>query len=153
MKHLFFIVGLLFSINANAQWCDCCDANSGGAEPTITKIFEERIQPFALGFGYNNSVEGQVGATVTNLSNGRYRVTFTNPHPNGALYDVVFGSEEDANRDNPKQAVERGSKTATGFIFMNTVDDNGATADIYDPSGWSFVVHYQTQILTDVTID
>lgn len=114
-----------------------------------TTIAEKVVVGHASAFGYNNAVEGTRLCTVQNLSNGRFRVTFDSPHPDGARYEVLDGSEEDANRDNPKTPVERGSKTANGFIFMVTIDDNGGTADVYDAAGWSFQVSKTLVVLTE----
>lgn len=79
--------------------------------------------------------------TINRAAAGRYDVTFTRPHPNGADYSVIASGEEDAgNRDNPKVTVVRGSRTANGFRVMVTVDDNGGSADTYVDDEFSFVV-------------
>lgn len=124
---------------------------SSGNSVTLNKTFEDERIVFAEGYGYNNTTEGTYRATVTNTANGIYSVSFSSPHPDGANYGIEYGAEEDANRDVPKVWTRRGTKTANGFEFEVTIDDNGQGADTRNDAGWSFVVHYDSSFLKDVT--
>ena len=132
-------------IKDNMPKCHC------HTNPSFTLVTEQVIVGHASGYGYNNAVEGTRFATVTNTGVGQYTVVFDADHPDGANYEVVFGAEEDAARDVPKVSVVRGSKAATGFDFIVTGDDNGGTADTFDPAGWSFNVLKTVSIVTGVS--
>lgn len=149
----------------------CCESSGGGSiswndiqdipsdiadgddNTTYSFTSEELSHNWAEARGYNNAVEYQRQATVTNISNGLFNVIFNAPHPDGTRYTVTWGAEEDANRDVPKQHIVRGTQTANGFQFYNTVDDNGGTADIPDPSGWHFQVSGLIPVITTAIED
>lgn len=127
---------------------NCCN-NGSTANISVTK---EDYSPICYeAKGYNDAVEFQREVSVTNTGVGTFAVTFANAHPNGVDYTVTWGAEEDGNGDVPKQHIVRGTQTATGFTFRNTVDDNGTANDINNTnSGWHFQIPCQVEFVTDV---
>ncbi|MFV0564249.1 MAG: hypothetical protein ACK5NB_00290 [Flavobacteriaceae bacterium] len=93
-------------------------------------------------------------ATVTRNSTGRYTVTFTNAHPNGVNYDVVFGTHESfSSRDTKDATVIEGSQTANGFEVYVSTGDNGATADVLRDANWSFQVSGTKEVITNIQMN
>lgn len=89
--------------------------------------------------------------TVTRTNIGRYTVSMP-AHPDGANYEILFGQDEDANRDVPKVHVVEGSRTATGFLVEVTVDDNGGAEDTYSDEPFSVEVLKTQTVITSVTL-
>lgn len=93
-----------------------------------------------------------INSSVTRTGTGRYSVTFTAAHPNGANYDVVFGTEESGTvRDTNDVSLVEGTRTATGFDVYVSTGDNGATADVLRDAGWSFQVSDTKEVITNIT--
>lgn len=134
LKRILLIasVCLPFALKGQA-FKTCCPQN-------ITVDSAEVIVGHASGYQSTNTTIQSRNASITRTAVGRYTVIFFTPHPDGSNYEVLFGSEEDGNRDIPKQAVIEGTRTANGFQMTNTVDDNGGGADVYNDEPWSFFV-------------
>lgn len=103
---------------------------------------EERRIPHFEGGSTNGLQDGMWNrnATTTIDAAGLATVVFDMPHPDGVEYHIdIEASEPIGTRDNPKETVVEGSKTANGFQLMLTVDDNGGTADPFStqPFSWS----------------
>lgn len=111
------------------------------------------VEKFAGG-STNGAAGGAWGrnATVTRTGTGQWTVVFASAHPDGVNYHVSFSSEEPANtRDQPKVTIDQGSKTANGFTFAITQDDNGGTADTYVDQPWTFGVTCPETVLVPPT--
>lgn len=68
--------------------------------------------------------------TIARLGVGRWRATFTNPHPDGVNYHPTLTVSEPLNRRDARDIqVVDGTKAATGFDYMITTGDNGGAAD------------------------
>ena len=101
--------------------------------------------------GVNGSAIWARNSTVTRTGEGLYTVVFDSSHPDGINYHVsLSGSEDVANRDNPKVTLVYPTKTANGFDLMVTVDDNGTGADPLEDNGWSYGVDSPLTVITNV---
>lgn len=130
----------------------CVEQLKSAVDPVLTVTRTPEIEVFASGRQNVTVTTIARNSTITRTAAGRYTVAFTSAHPDGANYEVLFGVEEDANRDIPKASVIDGSKTATGFNMTLTVDDNGGAADGYNDEPWSFAVLYEGDEITDVVL-
>ncbi len=131
------------------------DLNLGGAgytlDLTMKTIYEEQVAGGAL--NVNGTQLWERNSTVTRLGEGRYRVVFNTVHPDGVEYHIsVSGREDIVNRDNPKVTVVEGTKTASGFDIMVTVDDNGTGADIFEDNPWTFGVRWPCQVVENAVL-
>lgn len=129
------------------QLCElqkCVDELKGAPDCSTVIEKDACLVPFAA----VNSNGTTFNATVTNTSLGQYSITFNSPHPDGANFIWSSGGAEDGNRDNPKVTLVEGTQSATGVDVMVTVDDNGAAADSYNDSNFSFIVYYEKEIIT-----
>lgn len=119
---------------------------------SLTVTREDEIEVWASGKQSTGSTIIARNCNIVRTAVGRYTVTFTAPHPDGAAYEVLFGQDEDAARDIPKAAVVDGTQAATGFNMTLTVDDNGGAADTYNDEPFSFAVLYLGDEITDVVL-
>lgn len=119
--------------------------------PAIDVTQESIVAVYASGKQSLNTTVQARNATIARNAAGRYTVTFP-AHPDGAAYEVLFGVDEDANRDVPKVSVVDGTQTSTGFDVVVTVDDNGGAADTYNDEPWSFAVLYNKDVVVDVGV-
>ena len=117
---------------------------------TVTPIKELVIVGHASGSQSTNTTLIARNASITRTNTGQYTVTFGTPHPDGANYEVIFGQDEDANRDVPKVSVVENTKTANGFDLVVTGDDNGGAADFYMDEPFSFEVLTEKLLVTDI---
>lgn len=77
-------------------------------------------------------------ASVVRTGAGRYSVTFSNPHPNGSDYAVIFAMEQNPGDDDYKPAYT--NVTANGFEIEIGEQDNGGSPGIPVDAGFSFYV-------------
>jgi hypothetical protein len=123
----------------------CAKAN------TLTVETKDIIAVWASGKqSTDTTLQARGGASITRNGVGQYSVSFPT-HPDGAAYEILFGVDEDANRDIPKVSVVDGTQTPAGFDVVVTVDDNGTVADVFNDEPWSFAVLYECPVVTSVT--
>jgi len=133
-------------------------ANIGGFfyPPSSSQTLNSTVTPVTAVFASAHQRVGTTAVarncTVTRTNVGRYTVLFSSAHPDGANYEVLFGVDEDASRAIPKVSVVDGSKTANGFSYIVTVDDNGGAADSYNDEPASFAVLYAVGVVTAVSL-
>ena len=106
--------------------------SAGYSSPPFPQIQKEEIIGFhasAVFLYLGPKVERE--CEVQRISAGLFQVKFFTPHPDGKLYEVLFGPYEDGElRDVPKLSVVKDTQTANGFRLQVTVDDNGGAADL-----------------------
>ena len=141
---------LLISFSVSGQFTF---DNSNCCEPTTAVDSTQLIVGFASGFQDVSTTIQSRNCTITRTSLGLYTITFDSPHPDGTAYEVLFGPEEDGERDIPKPAVVKGSRLATGFRMTLTIDDNGSAADELNDEPFSFEVLQSVWVITGVTVD
>ena len=78
------------------------------------------------------------GASVTQLSTGIFRVNFSNAHPDGGLYPVIFSIEQDNNRDDYSATYT--NVNSTGFDVEVAEHDTGNSPSIPRNVGFSFYI-------------
>ena len=118
---------------------------------TFTTIYQEQYAGGARGL-LGTSIWTR-NATITQLSEGLFEVEFAIPHPDSTAYHISYeGIESETDRDNPKITTVDGSKSATGFQVMITVDDNGIAADVYEDNPWSFSVDAPIDVITNLSL-
>lgn len=118
---------------------------------TLATTTQDIVVGHASGLVDGTTVIQSRFCTIVNTGVGQYTATFLNAHPDGNAYEVVFGVEEDIDRDVPKPSVVEGSKTANSFDFRTTVDDNGGAADAFNTEPVSFEVLRTLTVITGVT--
>ena len=113
----------------SSQWVEASPQGGGGGDSS-TEIISNGAAAWGKVSGSAARLEG-LNFTVSQVSTGNYRITFTNPMPN-ENYSVTLGSWNDAN----DRRLSFLSTTANGFD-VRARDENGAVAN----SGFSFAVH------------
>lgn len=78
---------------------------------------------------------------------GRWTITLTTPHPDGAIYHPIFSVEEQSNLlDTPFITVVQGSITSTSFDIQITADVNTGTTDAYVDTPFMISINSPTQV-------
>ena len=125
--------------------------NTGGSQ-TLAVTTETRGYSFSHGHQDFTSTQYAYNCAITRTAVGTYQVTFNTPHPAGDEYPVVFGQEEDVNRDVPKVHIPEGSMNSAGFTVLVTFDDNGQNLDTLTDEPWFFSVLHEETFVTDVQL-
>jgi hypothetical protein len=137
---------ILSSTVTGTEWIDQSTPSLMVTKETIGYVF---AAAHTLGNGTNSF---NINCSVNRTATGRYTVTFTTAHPNGANYDITFGAQVDGNRDSRIVSVVQGTQTANGFDLILVTGDNGTTADTYVDEVWYFNTSATKEVVTDVTL-
>ncbi|MDV7188534.1 hypothetical protein R3X25_14685, partial [Lutibacter sp. TH_r2] len=100
-----------------------------------------------LGDGTNSF---NINCSVSRTATGRYTVAFTTAHPNGAEYDITFGTQINSGRDS--RIVSVLEQRADGFDVVVVTGDNGTTADTYVDEVWYFNTSATKDVVTGVEL-
>ncbi|MFD1294500.1 hypothetical protein ACFQ5N_11690, partial [Lutibacter holmesii] len=87
---------------------------------------------------------------IERTNTGRYTVKFDVDHPNGANYDITFGTQVNSGRDS--RIVSVVAQRADGFDVIVVTGDNGTTPDTYVDEVWYFSTSATREVVTDVTL-
>ena len=122
--------------------------------PNLTILSQQIFHENYAGRSANGTTTSFVrNSTMTRTAVGRWQVRFTGAHPQGANYTPNFEAEEEsANRDTPDITIVQGTQNANGFDVQITTGDNGATADDYVDTPWSWDVESPVTVVTSVTV-